>query len=98
MADAITFTQIGETGLYTLESSKVKVFPSAYRGTDSSTQPFDPEAKLNTEFNYTHIPGYDPRDSYILNWETEGSNPYVEFVIHGYYFKVSGLASRFLVF
>ena len=75
------------SGIYYLPSADIQVFPSTYRNKVNGTI-YDPEAKLNTELNYTRIPGYNKKESYIISWS--GSN--LEIVLHGYYFKIANLS------
>lgn len=70
-----------------LESAKVKVFPCAYRGENStSTTVIDPESKLNTEFNFVHTGRTVGRNSYIISYATDAKK--VCCVISGYYFEL----------
>jgi hypothetical protein len=65
-----------------LSSTAVKVFPSTARKVA-----VDPEAKLNTEFNFTHLPGYAnfPADGYVISH----NDGVFKCVIHGYYFELT---------
>ena len=82
-------------------SKNVKVFPSSFRGRysspgDSETYTFDPESRLNTEFNFTHIPGLGGNhSSYIISYDTDTET--LKCVIGGYYFEISALALSDLV-
>lgn len=38
-----------------LNSTKVKVYPTAFRGNTSDNITYDPESRLNTEFNITNV-------------------------------------------
>lgn len=60
-------------------SNKVKVFPCAYR---SST--YDATARLNTEYNFTHLPHMVDKASYIIEFTEEK----LICVIQGYYFEI----------
>ena len=42
--------------IYFIESTNIKVFPCAYRGTDSGNI-YDPEANVFTEYNFANIYG-----------------------------------------
>ena len=82
------------------ESKNIQVFPSAYRGSYTSPEDsginlgFDPEAELNTEFNYTHLLGLSgDKDSYVVQWPTEEVDETV-CILKGYYFKILGLHSK----
>jgi hypothetical protein len=79
-------------------SSAVKIFPCSYRGiydiqtegdeasTKKLSKIFDPEARLTTEYNLTHLPGLAyGKDSYIIS--SEGN--IWKFVINGYYFEIN---------
>ena len=94
------FTRDDEKSFY-LPSKSVKVFPCSYRGNyeikDSGTNlfkrfTFDPEARLNTEYNYTNsyskIGGID---SYIINI----SEDLLKFVLYGYYFEIKDWKTYF---
>jgi hypothetical protein len=52
------------------KSEKIKAFPCTYRGKDDRGNPFNPEAKLNTEANYALLgklgAGFE-RASYIIS-------------------------------
>lgn len=61
-------------------SNKVKVFPCAYR---NST--YDATARLNTEYNFTHLPHTVDKESYIIKFDTTK----LICVIHGYYFEIT---------
>ena len=60
-------------------SNKVKVFPCAYR---NST--YDASARLNTEYNFTHLPHMVDKASYIIKFD----NDELICVIQGYYFEI----------
>ena len=67
-------------------SDKVKVFPCAYR---NST--YDATARLNTEYNFTHLPHMVDKASYIIKFNDKSkSEPKAELicVIQGYYFEI----------
>ena len=67
-------------------SNKIKVFPCAYR---SST--YDASARLNTEYNFTHLPHMVDKASYIIKFndipENETTTKLI-CVIQGYYFEI----------
>jgi hypothetical protein len=51
------------------DSKKVKIFPCTYRGTDASAAVYDPEARLLSEYNLTHLPARLPgRTSYVIQY------------------------------
>ena len=60
-------------------SNKIKVFPCAYR---NST--YDATARLNTEYNFTHLPHMVDKASYIIEFDNEK----LICVINGYYFEI----------
>ena len=60
-------------------SNKIKVFPCAYR---NST--YDATARLNTEYNFTHLPHTADKASYIIKFDNEK----LICVIQGYYFEI----------
>lgn len=60
-------------------SEKIKVFPCAYR---NST--YDATARLNTEYNFIHLPHIVDKPSYIIKFDTEE----LICVIQGYYFEI----------
>lgn len=67
-------------------SNKIKVFPCAYR---NST--YDASARLNTEYNFTHLPHMVDKKSYIIKFNSISENePKAELicVIQGYYFEI----------
>ena len=74
-------------------SSRVKIFPCYNRGelisvteTETIVQPIDPESKLSTEYNFTHIPGlFMGYDSYTI----ENTSQIFRGVIHGYYIEIA---------
>ena len=76
------------------ESKNVRVFPASYRGdyqiiknTEEVGLTFDPESRLNTEFNFTHIPGLGTgHTSYIISYDN--TNQILKCVIGGYYFEI----------
>ena len=56
-----------------LASNNVKVYPSAYRGTNDSKVQIDPKAVLNLEENIIKssqagFPGAKSENSYIISW------------------------------
>ena len=75
-----------------LASNNVKVYPSAYRGTDDSKIQIDPKAVLNLEENIIKssqagFPGAKSENSYIISW-VDGL---LKCVIAGYYFEITGV-------
>lgn len=60
-------------------SNKIKVFPCAYR---NST--YDASARLNTEYNFTHLPHTVDKASYIIEFTSKK----LICVIKGYYFEI----------
>lgn len=77
------------------ESKNVKVFPASFRGdyqltsaVNSPTFTFDPEARLNTEFNFTHISGLSSgHTSYVISYNVNNSS-ILSCSIGGYYFEI----------
>ena len=67
-------------------SNKIKVFPCAYRSVT-----YDATARLNTEYNFTHLPHTVDKASYIIKFNDKSkSEPKAELicVIQGYYFEI----------
>ena len=67
-------------------SNKIKVFPCAYR-----SNAYDATARLNTEYNFTHLPHTVDKKSYIIKFNDISENePKAELicVIQGYYFEI----------
>ena len=67
-------------------SDRVKVFPCAYRNNK-----YDATARLNTEYNFTHLPHTVDKASYIIKFNDKSkSEPKAELicVIQGYYFEI----------
>lgn len=60
-------------------SDRVKVFPCAYRNNK-----YDATARLNTEYNFTHLPHMVDKASYIIEFTEEK----LICVIQGYYFEI----------
>lgn len=60
-------------------SNKIKVFPCAYR-----SNVYDATARLNTEYNFTHLPHTVDKASYII----EFTSTKLICVIQGYYFEI----------
>ena len=70
-------------------SDRVKVFPCAYRGLANPTEDdkdiiINPTARLNTEYNFTHLPHMVDKASYIIEFDNEK----LICVINGYYFEI----------
>jgi len=72
-----------------LKSESVKVYPSALRGgTDGPTKDtiYDPESRIGTEFNLTNaVNRLTINGSFVI--DSEPQNGWLQFSIHGYYFK-----------
>lgn len=88
-----------------LESVKIKLYPTAFRGKTSDgsdTKVFDPQSRLFTEENitrnYTALCSYNRSDinkykgSFVIS-ESVANN--FEFVISGYYFKIVDISGLF---
>jgi hypothetical protein len=73
-----------------INSANIKVFPCAYRGYKNGNS-IDPEAKSNTEYNYTNLFGKLGKNkvSYVIEYPT-GDSP-LKCVIGGYYFEITGV-------
>jgi len=65
-----------------IESDKIKVFPCAFRGVNINGVGVNPEAKLNTEYTYTHL--YSQKTELI-----EFNAQIIRFAISGYYFEIT---------
>ena len=70
-------------------SDRVKVFPCAYRGLANPTEDdkdiiINPTARLNTEYNFTHLPHMVDKASYIIEFTSKK----LICAIHGYYFEI----------
>jgi hypothetical protein len=80
-------------------SKDVKIFPCTYRGyfkgsQDSITTVFDPESRLISEYNYTHLLGLvGDKASYVVEYTpyTGDSHGKLVCVIDGYYLELSNL-------
>jgi hypothetical protein len=71
-----------------IKSTAVKVFPSAFRGPSSGTTKYNPESRLNTEFNVTNLTNrLASRDSFVIDWNS--GTKIIKFNIHGYYFEAN---------
>lgn len=70
--------------IYFIESTNIKVFPCAYRGTDSGNI-YDPEANVFTEYNFANIYG---KQTKLISW----SKGLLKCVIDGYYFEIKNIA------
>lgn len=75
-----------------IESQNIKIFPCAYRGyyndTSGETAVIDPEARSNTETNFTetfHKLSAN-KESYVVSWDE--SNSILKCVIGGYYIEI----------
>ena len=69
--------------IYFIESTNIKVFPCAYRGTDSENI-YDPEANVFTEYNFANIYG---KQTKLISW----AGNLLKCVIDGYYFEINGI-------
>ena len=74
-----------------LNSKNIKVYPTAYRGVIDK-KVFNPESRLNTEFNITNyfvnlltIGENDNTGSFVVSY----NDNILKFVIHGYFFEIS---------
>ncbi|MDY2737106.1 hypothetical protein [Intestinibacter sp.] len=70
-------------------SDRVKVFPCAYRGLANPTEDdkdiiINPTARLNTEYNFTHLPHMVDKASYIIEFTSKK----LICAIQGYYFEI----------
>lgn len=83
---------------YYFESKNVKVFPTAFRGQYSyvdkegilQTLIFDPEARLNTEYNFVNTSGTNSYlKSYVIDFNS--TSKILKCVIGGYYFEISNI-------
>ena len=75
---------------YFFESKNIKVFPCSYRGNyteNGVTYTFDPESRLNTEYNFVNLPGFTGHESYIISYDSIDS--LLKCVIGGYYFEIN---------
>lgn len=66
------------------KSDKVRVFPSAYRGTDTNNKMYNPESRLQTEFNTTLKKYLVDTDGFVIEYKDN----HVKFVLKGYYFDI----------
>lgn len=72
-----------------LESTKVKLFPSAYRGNNSGagSKLYNPESRVPSEDNLTNmIQGLTNRDGFVISKADDLSS--VRFVLKGYLFDI----------
>ena len=82
------------------KSKNIKVYPTARRGSYSlndKTYIYDPEARLETEYNkVNHFAKTAAKSSYVINYdETTG---YLTCVIGGYYFEINTDVSAYNYF
>jgi len=94
-----------ETTKQYFKSADIKVFPCSYRGNylittgdhQHQTYAFDPESRLTTEYNFTHLHSVgDMSSSYIIAYdESDSTNKILYCVIGGYYFEISHI-NRYL--
>lgn len=85
-------------------SENVKVFPCAYRGQDGAGKIFNPEARLNTEWNFTRGVNQwreesditTAKQSYIISYSkpTTEITGILKFILGGYYFEITGLTTE----
>jgi hypothetical protein len=74
-------------GHYTIYQNKVNGSNTTYY---SQNYAFDPESRLNTEFNYVNLPGLNSlQSSYIISYDP--TNKILQAVIGGYYFEFYNL-------
>lgn len=66
------------------KSDKVRVFPSAYRGTDTNNKMYNPESRLQTEFNTTLKKYLVDTDGFVIEYKDN----HIKFVLKGYYFDI----------
>lgn len=77
-----------------IQSNKVRVYPSGRRknmvnNSEGYTIPFDPEARLNTEFNNRRLSALNGfAQSYINEWDGEDAK-ILSIVLGGYVFEIS---------
>ena len=77
-----------------IDSSKIKVFPTANRGQDSNNKTYNPESKLTSEDNLNSIvrrlvDNSRGNDGFVIEYE----NDTIKFCIDGYYFEVSDVST-----
>ena len=105
---AVGFSRVTSGDIRYFFSKHVKIFPCTYRNyyksqsaptsaTGELSATFDPESRLISEYNYTHLPGIvSGKESYVVEYvapNTEAGHPgSMKFVIGGYYFELSSLA------
>ena len=76
---------------YYFTSAQVKVYPTARRGSyqledTTNTYTYDPEARLETEYNkVNHFSKTVAKSSYLISWE----NSLLKCVVGGYYFEIN---------
>lgn len=84
-----------------LKSSNVRAFPTAYRKSVttvdsagvSSTVTYDPESKLNTEFNLTSLVSRaSDMDAYVIDYSNESDVMHIS--MRGYWFELSGISAE----
>ncbi len=69
-----------------LKSTAVKVYPTAFRGPSSGSTKYNPESRLNTEFNVTNLTSrIVSKDNFVIDWNL--TTKVIKFNIHGYYFE-----------
>lgn len=79
-------------------SEDIKVFPCSFRGNylietgdyQNQSYAFDPESRLTTEYNFTHLHSIgNPSSSYVIEFNED--NGILKCVIGGYYFEISNI-------
>lgn len=80
-------TDLNGDGRYFVPSSKIKVFPCAWRNAD-----YDLESRINTEHNFTNLTGVNSTRSYIA-YPAESSEltNKIVFYLSGYRFEITDL-------
>lgn len=66
------------------KSDKVRVFPSAYRGTDTNNKMYNPESRLQTEFNTVLKKYLVDTDGFVIEYKDN----HIKFILKGYYFDI----------
>lgn len=66
------------------KSDKVRVFPSAYRGTDTNNKMYNPESRLQTEFNTTLKKYLVDTNGFVIDYKDN----HIKFILEGYYFDI----------
>jgi len=71
-----------------LKSTAVKVYPSAFRGPSTGPVKYNPESRLNTEFNVTNITNRLSSTGNFVIDDWNEITKVIRFNIKGYYFEV----------